>query len=110
MPSLHQFADVMTKGLPVQLFTDFRFCLCVLTVLWAYIYESQPSLTGWGVLLIPFYAMEYEIYLNYMFVKCCKIDLHIMILDVMKNENWIFWVVLFGGLDGLSSLVCFECH
>jgi len=29
VPSSHQFADMMTKGLPVQLFTDFRFSLCV---------------------------------------------------------------------------------
>jgi len=29
VPSSHQFADIMTKGLPVQLFTDFRTSLCV---------------------------------------------------------------------------------
>jgi hypothetical protein len=29
VPSSHQFADIMTKGLPVQLFTDFRSSLCV---------------------------------------------------------------------------------
>ena len=29
VPSAHQFADIMTKGLPVQLFTDFRSSLCV---------------------------------------------------------------------------------
>jgi len=29
VPSAHQFADIMTKGLPVQLFTDFRTSLCV---------------------------------------------------------------------------------
>lgn len=29
VPSAHQFADIMTKGLPVQLFTDFRTSLCI---------------------------------------------------------------------------------
>ena len=29
VPSSHQFANIMTKGLPVQLFTDFRSSLCV---------------------------------------------------------------------------------
>jgi hypothetical protein len=29
VPSAYQFADIMTKGLPVQLFTDFRTSLCV---------------------------------------------------------------------------------
>jgi len=29
VPSSHQYADIMTKGLPVQLFTDFRFSLGV---------------------------------------------------------------------------------
>jgi len=29
VPSSRQFADIMTKGLPVQLFTDFRSSLCV---------------------------------------------------------------------------------
>jgi len=29
VPSSHQFADIMTKGLPVQLFTDFRSSLGV---------------------------------------------------------------------------------
>jgi hypothetical protein len=29
VPSSHQFADIMTKGLPVQLFTDLRSSLCV---------------------------------------------------------------------------------
>ena len=29
VPSAHQFADIMTNGLPVQLFTDFRSSLCV---------------------------------------------------------------------------------
>jgi hypothetical protein len=29
VPSSLQFADIMTKGLPVQLFTDFRSSLCV---------------------------------------------------------------------------------
>jgi len=29
VPSSHQFADIMTKGLPVQLFPDFRSSLCV---------------------------------------------------------------------------------
>jgi len=29
VPSSRQFADIMTKGLPVQLFTDFRTSLCV---------------------------------------------------------------------------------
>ena len=29
VPSAHQFADIMTKGLPVQLFTDFWTSLCV---------------------------------------------------------------------------------
>jgi hypothetical protein len=29
VPSSHQFADIMTKGVPVQLFTDFRSSLCV---------------------------------------------------------------------------------
>jgi len=29
VPSQYQFADIMTKGLPVQLFQDFRSSLCV---------------------------------------------------------------------------------
>jgi len=29
VPSSHQFADIMTKGLPTPLFTDFRTSLCV---------------------------------------------------------------------------------
>lgn len=29
VPSAHQFADIMTKGLPVQLFQNFRSSLCV---------------------------------------------------------------------------------
>jgi hypothetical protein len=29
VPSSHQFADIMTKGLPVQLFNDFRSSLGV---------------------------------------------------------------------------------
>jgi hypothetical protein len=29
VPSSHQFANIMTKGLPVQLFSDFRSSLCV---------------------------------------------------------------------------------
>ena len=29
VPSAHQFADIMTKGLPVQLFQDFQSSLCV---------------------------------------------------------------------------------
>jgi hypothetical protein len=31
VPSSRQFADIMTKGLPVQLFTDFRSSLGVST-------------------------------------------------------------------------------
>jgi hypothetical protein len=31
VPSAHQFADIMNKGLPVQLFTEFRSSLCVRT-------------------------------------------------------------------------------
>ena len=30
VPSSHQFTDIMTKGLHVQLFTDFRSSLCIL--------------------------------------------------------------------------------
>jgi hypothetical protein len=29
VPSQYQFADIMTKGLPVQLFQDFRSTLCI---------------------------------------------------------------------------------
>ena len=29
VPSSHQFADIMTKGLPVQLFNEFKSSLCV---------------------------------------------------------------------------------
>jgi hypothetical protein len=29
VPSSHQFADIMTKGLPTALFLDFRSSLCV---------------------------------------------------------------------------------
>jgi len=29
VPSSHQFADIMTKSLPIPLFTEFRSCLCV---------------------------------------------------------------------------------
>ena len=29
VPSAHEFAYIMTKGLPVQLFTDFRSILCI---------------------------------------------------------------------------------
>jgi hypothetical protein len=32
VPSSLQFADIMTKGLPIQLFTDFRSSLCVVTL------------------------------------------------------------------------------
>jgi hypothetical protein len=28
VPSSHQFADIMTKGLPVQLFNEFKSSLC----------------------------------------------------------------------------------
>jgi hypothetical protein len=38
--SSHQFANIMTKGLPVQLFTDFRSSLCV----------CEPPATTAGVL------------------------------------------------------------
>nr|ABA94365.1 retrotransposon protein, putative, unclassified [Oryza sativa Japonica Group] len=40
VPSSHQFADIMTKGLPVQLFTEFRSSLCVRDV--------PPTLTAGG--------------------------------------------------------------
>lgn len=40
VPSSHQFADIMTKGLPVQLFTEFRSSLCVRDV--------PPALTAGG--------------------------------------------------------------
>jgi hypothetical protein len=39
VPSSHQFADIMTKGLPVQLFTEFRSSLCV---------RSPPAATAGG--------------------------------------------------------------
>jgi histone deacetylase 1/2 len=39
VPSTHPFADIMTKGLPVQLFTDFRSSLCV---------RSPPAATAGG--------------------------------------------------------------
>ncbi|XP_021317661.1 uncharacterized protein LOC110435888 [Sorghum bicolor] len=39
VPSSHQFADIMTKGLPVQLFTDFRSSLCV---------RDSPAMTKGG--------------------------------------------------------------
>jgi len=39
VPSSHQFADIMTKGLPVQLFTDFRSSLCV---------RDHPAATAGG--------------------------------------------------------------
>jgi hypothetical protein len=29
VPSTHQYADIMTKGLPSQLFSEFRSSLCV---------------------------------------------------------------------------------
>jgi hypothetical protein len=29
VPSSHQYADIMTKGLPTQLFTNFRSSLCI---------------------------------------------------------------------------------
>jgi hypothetical protein len=29
VPSKYQFADIMTKGLPIQLFEDFRSSLCI---------------------------------------------------------------------------------
>ena len=38
VPSSHQYADIMTKGLPVQLFTDFRFSLGVR--------DASPATTG----------------------------------------------------------------
>jgi hypothetical protein len=40
VPSSHQFVDIMTKGLHVQLFIDFRSSLCV---------REPPATTG-GVL------------------------------------------------------------
>ena len=39
VPSAYQFADIMTKGLPVQLFTDFRIRLCV---------HDSPAATAGG--------------------------------------------------------------
>ncbi|XP_062217191.1 uncharacterized mitochondrial protein AtMg00810-like [Phragmites australis] len=39
VPSSHQFADIMTKGLPIQLFEDFRSSLCV---------RELPALTAGG--------------------------------------------------------------
>ncbi|WVZ78234.1 hypothetical protein U9M48_025980 [Paspalum notatum var. saurae] len=39
VPSSHQFADIMTKGLPVQLFTEFRSSLCV---------RDSPAATAGG--------------------------------------------------------------
>jgi hypothetical protein len=39
VPSAYQFADMMTKGLPVQLFTDFRTSLCV---------RESPAATAGG--------------------------------------------------------------
>ena len=39
VPSAYQFADIMTKGLPVQLFTDFRTSLCV---------RDSPAATAGG--------------------------------------------------------------
>nr|ABA95677.1 retrotransposon protein, putative, Ty1-copia subclass [Oryza sativa Japonica Group] len=39
VPSTHQFADIMTKGLPVQLFTDFRSSLCI---------RDPPAVTAGG--------------------------------------------------------------
>ncbi|WVZ58276.1 LOW QUALITY PROTEIN: hypothetical protein U9M48_008559 [Paspalum notatum var. saurae] len=35
VPCSHQFADIMTKGLLVQLFTDFRSSLCIAVVFWS---------------------------------------------------------------------------
>jgi hypothetical protein len=39
VPSSHQFADIMTKGLPVQLFTEFKSSLCV---------RDSPATTAGG--------------------------------------------------------------
>jgi hypothetical protein len=39
VPASHQFTDIMTKGLPVQLFTDFRSSLCV---------RAPPAATAGG--------------------------------------------------------------
>jgi hypothetical protein len=41
LPSAHQFADIMTKGLPVQLFSDFLSSLCI---------RDPPATTAGGVL------------------------------------------------------------
>jgi hypothetical protein len=39
VPSSHQFADIITKGLPIQLFQEFRTSLCV---------RSPPAATAGG--------------------------------------------------------------
>ena len=39
VPSAHQFADIMTKGLPIQLFSDFRTSVCV---------RDPPAMTAGG--------------------------------------------------------------
>jgi hypothetical protein len=46
VPSALQFADVMTKGLPSQLFLDFRSSLCV---------REPPAVTAGGVRLYILY-------------------------------------------------------
>jgi hypothetical protein len=39
VPSSHQFVDIMSKDLPMQLFTEFSFSLCV---------RDSPTLTASG--------------------------------------------------------------
>jgi hypothetical protein len=39
VPSAHQFADIMTKGLPIQLFNDFMSSLCI---------QFPPAVTAGG--------------------------------------------------------------
>jgi hypothetical protein len=42
VPTRHQYADIMTKGLPTPLFEEFRDSLCIQT------YDAVT--VGWGVL------------------------------------------------------------
>jgi len=46
VPSSHQFADIMTKGLPVQLFAEFVLCIVFLVTqaYTTYIMKNHPFL------------------------------------------------------------------
>ena len=56
VPSSHQYADIMTKGLPVQLFTDFRSSLGVR--------DASPATAGGCKIYRVVYGLVLYLYPN----------------------------------------------